>query len=208
MSLFSVFTLISYFIVWALLHSLLASLPVDRLYRLAFNAVAVVTILPMLALLALLPDRALYVVPPPGRWVMLGGQALAVVALGWTLLQTGVLDFLGLAQWSAPKASASGPLQVRGIYCRVRHPLYLFSLVLIWLTPAMTVNLLVVYILTTLYFVIGSMHEERRLLYKFGPAYERYRQQVPWLIPRLRPCYDPQDGELGQRGEDQQAVPG
>jgi hypothetical protein len=55
----------------------------------------------------------------------------------------------------------------------------------------MTVNLLTVYILITLYFYVGSFHEERRLLAEFSDAYRDYQQQVPRLIPRPGRCYSP-----------------
>jgi hypothetical protein len=74
-------------------HSLLASLPlknwkrrvfgaeVDRWYRLAFNALAAITILPIFPMLATLPDRTLYMVPAPWRWLMVCGQVLAPAGL-------------------------------------------------------------------------------------------------------------------------------
>ena len=40
---------------------------------------------------------------------------------------------------------------------------------------------------TTAYLLLGSLVEERRLVRAFGPAYVRYRQHVPWMLPRLRP---------------------
>ncbi len=55
----------------------------------------------------------------------------------------------------------------------------------------MTVNLLTAYILIILYFYVGSLHEERRLLAEFGDAYRDYYQQVPRLIPRPDRCYSP-----------------
>jgi protein-S-isoprenylcysteine O-methyltransferase Ste14 len=199
----SVLALSAYFVVWAVAHSLLASLPVkrwarrafgagsDRWYRLAFNAIAAITVLPVPAMLTLLPDRTLYVVPSPWRWWMVGGQVLALAALFGTLLQTSVLHFLGVSQWFARQPDQSGALQIRGLYCYVRHPLYLFSLLLIWLTPTLTVNLLTLYFWITVYFDVGSLHEEKRLLAEYGAAYQDYRQRVPRLIPRLRRCYPP-----------------
>jgi protein-S-isoprenylcysteine O-methyltransferase Ste14 len=65
----------------------------------------------------------------------------------------------------------------------VRHPLYFFGLLFLWLTPVMTINLLTTYLLFTLYFYIGSFFEERRLRAEFGPAYRQYQQRVPRLIP-------------------------
>jgi protein-S-isoprenylcysteine O-methyltransferase Ste14 len=73
----------------------------------------------------------------------------------------------------------------------VRHPLYLFSILLLWLTPTITANLLTLYGLMTLCLRLGWIHEERRLLAELGPAYEDYRARVPRLTPRLRRCYPP-----------------
>jgi protein-S-isoprenylcysteine O-methyltransferase Ste14 len=199
----SVVILIAFFIAWALVHSLLASLPfknwtrrvfgagVGRWYRLAFNAFAAITILPVFPMLAFLPDRTLYVVPVPWRWLMMGGQVLALAGLVGSFLQAGVFHFLGLSQLFTLQPAPTGSLEVRGFYCYVRHPNYLFSLLLLWLTLAMTVNWLTVCILITLYFYVGSFHEERRLLAEFGEAYQDYQRQVPRLIPRPGLCYAP-----------------
>jgi protein-S-isoprenylcysteine O-methyltransferase Ste14 len=197
----NVLVLVAYFVIWATVHSFLASRPVKRWakrtfgtiavrgYRLAFNVLAAITVLPMLALPIWLPDRSLYAVPVPWRWLMRAGQVLALAALVWTLLQTNLWHFAGLAQLSAPDKRRSDRLQVRGFYCYVRHPMYLFSILLIWFTPAMTLNLLVLYLLITLYFCIGSLHEETRLLADFGSDYRDYQQRVPRLIPRFKRCY-------------------
>ena len=195
--LLSLSAIVLFFTIYAVIHSFLASLAVknwlsrvfgagvERWYRLAYNFLAVVTLLPLLPMLALLPDQTLYIVPAPWRWLMAGGQLLALAGLGITFWQTKPWHFLGLAQLlTQQKSDDNGPLVVHGFYRWVRHPLYFFSLLLLWLTPAMTTNLLVAYILFTLYFYIGSIYEERRLRTQFGASYDDYRQRVPRLIPR------------------------
>jgi len=135
----SVAILSVYFVVWAVVHSWLASLRfkawtrrqlgpgVDRWYRLAYVVFATLTLLPLLAMVALLPDRALYVVAPPWRWLMVLGQMAALAGLAGAVLQTGPSYFLGLSQLFGQQ-SVEGDLQVHGFYCRVRHPLYLFAI--------------------------------------------------------------------------------
>jgi protein-S-isoprenylcysteine O-methyltransferase Ste14 len=191
----SVLVLSFFLVLYAVVHSLLASLPVkqwtrrvfgpraDRWYRLAYNLLATITLLPLFPLLVLLPDKTLYVVPAPWRWLMVGGQLLAVVGLGIAFLQTGLFEFLGLAQLFTEQPTKSDSFNVRGFYNWVRHPLYSFSLLFLWLTPFMSVNLLTIYILFIIYFYVGSIHEERRLLAEFGADYRDYRQRVPRLIP-------------------------
>ncbi len=192
-----------FFVVYAFFHSFTAGLAfkrwmrrlfgpeVKRWYRLVYNILAVVTFLPLFPLVAFLPDRLLYVVPVPWRWLMLAGQAVAGLGVVVVLWQTGLWHFLGLSQAVADEPEQSGSLEVSGFYAWVRHPLYFLSLVFLWLTPVMSANLLAAYILFTIYFYVGAMHEERRLVAEFGPAYRRYQRQVPRLIPRPWRRYTP-----------------
>ena len=191
-------TILAYFAVYALLHSLLAARPVKewlqgrfgpgmgRWYRLAYNIFATVTLLPFFWLLATLPDRILYVAPSPWNWLMMAGQALAGLGFLVALFQTDLASFLGLAQLRGRTQSEHERLVVRGMYAYVRHPLYFFSMLFLWLSPVMTVNSFTAYLVFTLYFYLGSLHEESRLRAAFGPAYHRYQEQVPMFLPRWR----------------------
>ncbi len=190
----SAFALTIYFTIYGIVHSWLASASVkgwarrmpglnaDRWYRLAYNAFAVVTLLPMLTMMGVLPSQTLYVVSSPGRWVMMAGQFVAVVLAAVSLLQTDAFHFLGLSQVVAKDPTESASLNLGGFYVWVRHPLYTFSLIFIWLTPVMTTNTLTAFILFTLYFYVGSIYEERRMVTEFGQVYEAYRQQIPGMV--------------------------
>ncbi len=181
---------------WGLVHSWLASLGVKeavrgrfgvgamRFYRLAYNVFSFVTFVPILLLVGLLPDRVLYVMPPPWRYVMLAGELLAVLCILLALLQVDAASFIGLRQ--VLQAEQPSQLVTNGFYRWVRHPLYLLGLLILWLTPAMTRNLLVAYVSLTAYLIIGAMFEERKLLREFGAAYAEYRARTPMLIPFLK----------------------
>jgi protein-S-isoprenylcysteine O-methyltransferase Ste14 len=193
--LFSIFILTLFFVGYAVVHSLLAGLPVknwarrtfgpstDRWYRLFYNIFATITLLPLFLLLALLPDHTLYIVPAPWRWLMVGGQLLALLGMGLAAIQTNLFHFIGIPQLFADKPTQHSSFTVSGFYNWVRHPIYFFGLLLIWLFPVMTVNFFVTYILFTIYFYSGSIYEERRLVAEFGPAYQEYQRRVPRLIP-------------------------
>ncbi|NDJ62680.1 MAG: isoprenylcysteine carboxylmethyltransferase family protein, partial [Chloroflexi bacterium] len=122
--------------------------------------------------------------------------ALAVQIVGFaglmiSLLQIDLGQFTGLSQVLAYLNGErlplpTEPLQTGGVYRLVRHPLYLFSLLLIWPMPIMTEALLAFNLVSTWYFAIGSLLEERRMLALFGDEYAEYRQRVPWLIPFVR----------------------
>ncbi len=181
---------------WGVVHSWLASLRVKaavrrrlgegaaRLYRLAYNVFSALTFIPILLLVRFLPDQLLYSVPSPWFFVMLAGQLLAVVCIVLALLQVDAFAFIGLRQPFQGEPTAQ--LVTNGFYRWVRHPLYLFGLLTLWLTPVMTRNLLVVYLALTAYLIIGAMFEERKLLREFGPAYAEYRAHTHMLIPLPR----------------------
>ena len=77
---------------------------------------------------------------------------------------------------------------VRGPYRWVRHPLYLFMILMIWSCPNLTSDRLLFDGLWTVWIVIGSILEERDLVLEFGDAYREYQRKVPMLIPhRVRP---------------------
>lgn len=196
-----------YLIGFACLHSALASLTakrmarkilgrrLDMIYMPLFSAIAIVTVLPLAYLLYLFPGSTLYTVPSPWRWLMIGMQAVVGLASMRAFIDaphrflisaqlTGALD-TGDAVDTEDRQLDLG---IRGVYCWIRDPFLLSGLLLIWLTPFMTESLLAVYVLTTIYLFIGSLHWESRLIAQFGDAYRQYQHEVPRLIPRGRRC--------------------
>lgn len=182
--------------IWGIVHSLLASTGIKDLfrrmlgngfmkfYRLFYNVFAVLSILPVLYLMITLPDDPLYQVPAPLSYVMRVGQVLSVVLLFVSVLQTDILSFTGLRQFLAEEKT--GRLITSGLYRFVRHPLYTFSLLILWLSPNMSVNTFIVYLALTVYILVGIYFEERKLLREFGQEYAEYRAMTPMLIPGLR----------------------
>jgi protein-S-isoprenylcysteine O-methyltransferase Ste14 len=183
-------------LLWGFVHSLTASLTLKekaaqtfgsgfmRLYRLLFNGFSLLTFLPIMGLVAALPYRILYIVPAPWTYLMFGGQALSILLLALAFLQTDWLHFIGVRQLF--QEDTQGELTISGLYRIVRHPLYTFSLTLLWLNPYITDNTLVFYIGATAYLIIGAYFEERKLLREFGVAYANYKKTtamiIPWLI--------------------------
>ncbi|MBN2115120.1 MAG: isoprenylcysteine carboxylmethyltransferase family protein [Anaerolineales bacterium] len=187
------FWLIFLIVLWGIVHSLLASLGFKnhlrrslgngfmKFYRLLYNIFAVLSFAPILYLMISLPDRILYALPSPWSYLMWAGQAISVLLLFIAVLQTDVLSFVGLRQ--LVEEAEESDLITSGLYRFVRHPLYTFSLLILWLSPAMTVNTFVVYMALTIYLVLGAMFEERKLLREFGQQYVEYKAITPMLIP-------------------------
>ncbi len=194
----SFWLIISAVLVYGLLHSLLASLKPkavarhwfgtnsERWFRLAYNFIAIITLLPILVLPIFTTDQEIYVIHYP--WIILTSfiQLLALLALIIGLRQTGLTSFIGLRQLLRHDVSSTPQLVTNGLYRYVRHPLYTAGLVLIWLVPFLTWNLLALNLGLTAYVLIGATFEERKLLLEFGETYAEYHRRTPMLIPGLR----------------------
>lgn len=188
-----VFSLVAF----AAIHSLTASLSfkrlimkaagprAEKLYLPAYSLVSVLTILPLGYHLYKNPGRILYKIPSPWRWLMVVGQLIAGI-LAPLAFRDAPHRFKISSQLSGPQASEEGSLKIRGVYRWVRDPFLLSGLVGIWLTPFMTVNLLIVYLMTTIYLFLGSLHWETRLVAQFGDEYREYQNKVHRIIPGLR----------------------
>jgi protein-S-isoprenylcysteine O-methyltransferase Ste14 len=201
------FWLILSVLVWGIIHSLLASLKAKemilrwfgenlaRYYRLAYNLLAGLTFLPVLGFAAVTPDRRLYTIPLPWSALMVFGECLAVAALLVGFRQTDTWEFLGLRQLQSlasrghpggPVETVQGHLVTSGAYRYVRHPLYSAGIAFIWLLPVMTVNVLAINIVLTMYVVVGAFFEERKLRREFGREYTDYAAVTPMFIPYLK----------------------
>ena len=189
------FWLIFSIALWGVIHSIMASLGFKNLlqrtfgngfmqfYRLFYNVFSVISFVPILYLMAILPNRDLYQVPSPWNYLMLVGQGLSVVLLFVAVLQTDTLAFIGLRQIVSDEKS--GKLVTGGLYRFVRHPLYTFGLLILWLTPNMSINSLVFYVSLTIYILVGAYFEEKKLVREFGQEYLDYQIATPMLIPGL-----------------------
>lgn len=190
---------------YGLIHSLLASHAAKRFaearwgraarrwYRLGFSLLGGLTLLPIFWLAWRLPDRVLYVIPFPLSLFTGLVQGAAGIALLAGVMQTGALGFIGLhqaldRQGSAPLVAGRGAdeLVISGLYRWVRHPLYTCGLIILWLVPVMSWNLLALAVGLTAYILIGILFEERKLLAEFGEAYVEYKKRTPALIPGMR----------------------
>jgi protein-S-isoprenylcysteine O-methyltransferase Ste14 len=113
------------------------------------------------------------------------GLALAAIIGFWLSLKSyDMQEFLGLRQlqFHVRKVEDQECFHLSPFHRFVRHPWYFFGLVLIW-TRDMSVTTLLSSVFITLYFIVGSRLEEKKLLVYHGDTYRRYMQRVPGLLP-------------------------
>ena len=182
-------------IVYFLIHSLLASLAIKRwvsahkpdlmpAYRLTYNLVAVILLAPPIWLLFTGQRSVLWQFQGWSLWLTNGMAVLAVIGFIVSLRYYDGQEFLGLRQLrdGEKKVEDQENLHISPLHRYVRHPWYSLALVLIWTRP-MDSLMLVSAILITAYFALGSKLEEEKLKTYYGAVYEHYMRQVPGLLP-------------------------
>jgi protein-S-isoprenylcysteine O-methyltransferase Ste14 len=119
-------------------------------------------------------------------WIARGCSLLAVLIFAWGVRALGSCDAFGLRPIKVKMRGSPdqpSPFVVRGPYRWVRHPLYFCVVVLIWASPDLTADRLLLNVLWTAWIVVGTILEESDLLADFGAVYRDYQQRVPMLIP-------------------------
>ena len=201
------------FLLYGAVHSFLASSAAKQgfarllgerarngLYRPLYIGQAVLTTLAAATAFQRLPDRDLYQVQKPGTWAFNLVQLAGIGLLLRAISVTGFDRVLGLPQlvayWRgeepAPEAAAQGPpLQALkhperlGPFKWVSHPENVAVMLVLWAFPKMTVNRLTLALWSSAYGVLGSWHEDSRLLGAYGEVFARYRRATPMLVPRF-----------------------
>ena len=116
-----------------------------------------------------------------------------ISAFGWLIVLASTFlinhfDLFGLRQvylYSSGQEYIDLDFKVTGLYKYIRHPLMLGFLITFWSTPIMTIAHLVFAVSMTIYIIVAIRLEEKDLVEIYGVLYERYREQVSMLIPRI-----------------------
>jgi protein-S-isoprenylcysteine O-methyltransferase Ste14 len=96
------------------------------------------------------------------------------------------LSFFGIRQIinlrKKNKQEESGGIKKSGLLGITRHPMYLTLIVYLW-CQTFTLTDIYINMLLTIYVIIGTILEEKKLVLEFGEEYLKYQQEVPMFIP-------------------------
>ena len=196
-----VFIIIFLFAFFGYSHSLLASNKIKRLavfyagnyiafYRLAYNILSILIVY-LFFRISPHPDIIIYDLKYPYDFIILIPQYLSLAGFVWSLRLFSIKEFLGISQierwfnnqYDLNELDEKLTLRIRGAYRFMRHPLYFFSILFLLFRPVMNLFYLTCLICIIIYFYIGSYHEEKKLVEKFGENYIKYRKEVPRIFP-------------------------
>jgi protein-S-isoprenylcysteine O-methyltransferase Ste14 len=170
----------------------------DGLYRIGFNALAVVMFAGLLRRFARLSDRELYHIRPPFSVPMRLVQVIAVLMALDANTRIGIGRITGIQgfwEWlrgrrpieqnpaQGPQLQGNLAFRTGGAFQLSRHPNNVVPLLLCIANPRMTVRFLTLTLVSGMYLVLGSVHEERRLRAAYGSRYDRYRKGKSFYLP-------------------------
>ena len=127
-------------------------------------------------------------VPTRLFWLMIAGVLLIMVGLSILVVTIKSFHTYGkgtLAPWNPPKK-----LVITGLYKHMRHPM-IGGVILVLIGESIIFQSLY-HFMFVLLFIIGNvvylnMIEEPQLIKRFGEQYIEYQQNVPSIIPRVKP---------------------
>lgn len=128
-------------------------------------------------------------------WTTTLAWAVMIAGVGILLLSTFLIDhfdLFGLKQaWTAflRRRFEHPRFKTPLLYKWVRHPLYVGWFCIFWGTPHMSLGHLLFAAGMTGYIFVAIRYEERDLVSFHGEAYERYRQEVPMVVPMPGKAY-------------------
>ena len=121
-------------------------------------------------------------------WLWYLGVFLAftgLVIIHTSLFSFDLMEFLGFKQLMNKDEKLHDPLNQKGLYRIVRHPLYfgflVFFLGLFLFRP--DENTLIISTVSIVYTLIGAKLEEKRLINQYGEQYLQYISSTPFIIP-------------------------
>lgn len=153
-------------------------------YRLSFNASALILLTPGLWLTFSQPGEHLWQWQGVGLWLSWALSLAAWAGFAYSLKFYDTQEFLGLRQLRQQVRTVEDQerFKLSPLHRFVRHPWYFLGMLILWLRD-MTPELLLTSVAVSIYFLIGSQLEERKLMHYHGEQYRRYRKLVPGLLP-------------------------
>ena len=159
-------------------------------YRFSYVLISIILLVPLINFTAELDNEVIIIYTLPlsiVRYVLISGSLLMFF---WAFFfNYNSLSFFGICQilnfGKKKKLNQSGEVKKKGLLGIIRHPMYFALIIYLW-CQTFTVSAIVVNIVLTIYIIIGTMLEEKKLVLEFSDTYVKYQQEVPMLIPFIK----------------------
>ncbi len=206
-----VLIIILLFAIYSFVHSYLASLEVKKsikknfgnliaFYRLGYNLFAILSFY-FIYEIAPKPHLIIYDLRQPFDIIVLVPQMIALIGVFWSFRYFCASEFLGLNQIKryfrkeySSEMDEELTLTFLGPYKYTRHPVYLFTILFLVFRPTMDLFYLTFFLMIVVYFYIGSIYEEKKMIVHFGEDYRKYQNTVGRIFPSFPlKAYNPEE---------------
>lgn len=182
---------------WCFLHSLLISRSIEGrikeytgrkygYYRLGYNIFSIISLIPVIYFQFQLDEKVIYAWPWPWNLLKYGMYMIAFLLFYGGFRVYDLQYMLGIKQIQKIRCREEKnnmEFTTKGILGYVRHPWYSGAILLVWAFGDITDVSLISKVVLTVYIIIGTLLEEKKLIAEIGQPYIIYRKRVPMLIP-------------------------
>ncbi|MGJ3233401.1 methyltransferase family protein [Marivirga sp.] len=183
------FSIVIAWMIFGIAHSVLASSlikekinlsPVN--YRRLYNIISIFAVLFIFILGSTIQPQFLFPKDQSSKAI-----GLIIATFGFLLAKLAFKP-ISFSEFMGIKSETNQKLITKGIYGRMRHPLYTALILGIvgFVIFSPTYTNLVHAICILIYLFIGIYYEEKRLSAHFGKEYEEYKSQTPMLFPTFK----------------------
>jgi methanethiol S-methyltransferase len=156
-------------------------------YRLFYVVISLVLLIPLINLTGQSDSRIIITYDYPLSIIRNMLQYGSLLMFFWAFFfNYDSLSFFGIRQilnfGKTEKTNPSEKIKRNGLLGIMRHPMYLALIIYLWCQTFRVMDILTNSILT-IYVIIGTILEEKKLILEFGDTYVKYQQEVPMLIP-------------------------
>lgn len=193
-------------IVWCFLHSFLITTKTttwlkNRLgdkfafCRIFYNLFSAATVLSLLYWQYTIQGHIVIKLSPLLLIFKYAALSLSAIIIVGSFVTFDVLEFAGIRQIIKKRLMDEGRetktethvIKKHGFYGVVRHPIYFGGF--IFFTASMThapLAQFIGYFILSVYMLVGTFLEDRRLANELGEIYRSYQKEVPMLVPEIR----------------------
>jgi protein-S-isoprenylcysteine O-methyltransferase Ste14 len=156
-------------------------------YRLAYILISLILLIPLINITAQSDTRIIITYGYPlsiVRYALVSGSLLMFF---WAFFfNYDSLSFFGIRQMlnfgKTQETYPSEKIRSNGLLGIMRHPMYFALIIYLWCQTFRMMDIVINTVLT-IYVIIGTRLEEKKLVLEFGDTYIKHQQEVPMLIP-------------------------
>lgn len=157
---------------------------------------SIVSGITLISVMLLWQESSYIIMSVSGEYIYLLRILLIVSVFGlmWGIKSLSEFDPFGrnqIEEYMNNKEEKEMKFVSQGAFKIVRHPFYLFILIMIWSYPTLSIDRLLFVVLWSIWIFVGTILEERDLVNQIGNDYREYKRKVPMLIPYkvFRRCF-------------------